>query len=361
MDQPNPMQEQNNPMQNQNPSMSVPPMPPVEPKKGLKKFLPSLLIIVILAAIYVCFAAFFGWWPMSRNQVSSIKNQGNPTLSPTQDLTTNWKTYSNSTYGFELKYPSDWNDLKIDDENLDLNVTPGGDDSLTLYLKTSDKNYENNWKYTDNFGYAPMFTIDINTPVSWKNNWENPNRPATGKPTILTQNDKFIIAYTKSQNCPSDLSVACGKTDQILSTFKFTSQIDTSSWKTYTNSQYGFEFKYPSNYSEVLPAPGGGVNPEGYTSFIAGSKSTTFHLNFTKFSGSVSELVALNKQQKAFSVQFSSPQTITEQKTINNLDITWYDNNQVYFVSNGFGFMLFSDDKNVSMIDQILSTFKFTK
>ena len=39
--------------------------------------------------------------------------------------------------------------------------------------------------------------------------------------------------------------------DQILSTFKFispqASTTDTTGWKTYTNEEYGFEFKYPQS------------------------------------------------------------------------------------------------------------------
>jgi hypothetical protein len=52
----------------------------------------------------------------------------------------------------------------------------------------------------------------------------------------------FYCDYT----CDSDKKIF----DQILSTFKFTNtKIDTSNWKKYTDTKYGFEFEYPSIYS----------------------------------------------------------------------------------------------------------------
>jgi hypothetical protein len=35
--------------------------------------------------------------------------------------------------------------------------------------------------------------------------------------------------------------------NQILSTFRFLDEVDTSTWQTYTNEEYGFEFKYPGD------------------------------------------------------------------------------------------------------------------
>ena len=37
--------------------------------------------------------------------------------------------------------------------------------------------------------------------------------------------------------------------NQILSTFKFIDKKDISTWKTYRNDEYGFEFKYPGSWS----------------------------------------------------------------------------------------------------------------
>jgi hypothetical protein len=49
--------------------------------------------------------------------------------------------------------------------------------------------------------------------------------------------------------------------NQILSTFKFTgSTADTSTWKTYTNTKYKFEFRYPTD--KLLLNPSDGIDYE---------------------------------------------------------------------------------------------------
>ena len=57
--------------------------------------------------------------------------------------------------------------------------------------------------------------------------------------------------------------IECGEAncEKILSTFKFIEPIDISTWQTYCNEEYGFEFRYPSDEKIVMGdygTPGGG-------------------------------------------------------------------------------------------------------
>ncbi len=61
-----------------------------------------VLCAVILILSYLLFAWSGGIWPFSTNKVSVSST---PSASATPDPTADWKTYTNSQYGFEFKYP----------------------------------------------------------------------------------------------------------------------------------------------------------------------------------------------------------------------------------------------------------------
>jgi len=56
---------------------------------------------------------------------------------------------------------------------------------------------------------------------------------------------------------------------------------ETADWKTYANSEYGFEVKYPESYSVLENVPKQGITPSSYTSALKNAKTET--LNETTF------------------------------------------------------------------------------
>src|SRR3989344_7950690 len=85
------------------------PPPPKKPFMFSKILLPMMIIMVLLAATAGTYLAL--------NAKSKQASKVTPTPLPTEasakagtsaDETANWKTYEDSTYGFSLKYPSDW-------------------------------------------------------------------------------------------------------------------------------------------------------------------------------------------------------------------------------------------------------------
>ncbi|MBP9817995.1 hypothetical protein KBC75_04595 [Candidatus Shapirobacteria bacterium] len=65
----------------------------------------------------------------------------------------------------------------------------------------------------------------------------------------------------------------------------------TSDWKTFSDSQLGFSFKYPSRYTLGQPVPGGDAPNVGSYTFYAGSKADMFFFDTTVFSGRVDGFV----------------------------------------------------------------------
>ncbi len=136
----------------------------------------------------------------------------------------------------------------------------------------------------------------------------------------------------------------------------------TANWKTYTNAKYNFSFKYPSAWNvtyDQQPDPAG--NPDKYSILMGDSSSslsiTILKSNQSQTFASLSNLLNLP----------SGSATITSRKEISvagskALFVT-QDNNKVGALmlnSSGNIIILETASTNMSILDQIISTFKFT-
>src|SRR3989344_6658497 len=76
---------------------------PVQPQKHFlnKKFAITLVILLLLGT-----GAYAGIWYWQKQQVTQ---EAGPTFTPRADVTANWKTYTNTQYGFGFKYPNSLN------------------------------------------------------------------------------------------------------------------------------------------------------------------------------------------------------------------------------------------------------------
>jgi len=135
--------------------------------------------------------------------------------------------YQNNKYNFSLNFPSGWSDYivfyRISDWGLN-----GKAESVVFGVQEQDS----------------IFTITIHT----QDQWTKINAEEGPKPKYINEHNGYVYGYSVAQEA---LSERVGKLAQnipnIISTFKFTDE--TADWQTYTNSEYGFEFKYPESWN----------------------------------------------------------------------------------------------------------------
>lgn len=234
----------------------VSPVVPVPYKPKLPLVLLSMLLLFLFG-----FCGFL----LSKSLNVSQNNFPTPTLilKPTAipDMTADWKTYTNNSFSYSLRYPLDWEQLEVDkgkyvsffkgpyitdqpipEPNISVQVK---DNPAQIPLREwligekilpNDSNLESHTKESiilvDN-----VFGIKITTPANG------------GRDTVFLSLGKNIlqITYVFNGENQTDYENLVITFEQILSTFKFLDQTSAQAptdWKPYRNEKYGFEVKY---------------------------------------------------------------------------------------------------------------------
>ena len=224
----------------------------------------AFLIIALALSILAGRLLFANYWPNTDEPM--VVTTQTPTAS-VAGVPADWKTYTNTQYGFELKYPvnlelyekkqSTFVSLIIDtpeliDQIKRIEEGPGGGAPLPTFLLT--------------VSYDPdgKLRVESKCPTLEDGKSSTATQVTIGGVQALQCVDLARVAHnsergpwltTTFRNGPYHLWFSSGNYsdnekqtyDQILSTFKFiepTSAVPAD-WKTYTNTQYGFEFGYP--------------------------------------------------------------------------------------------------------------------
>lgn len=74
-----------------------------------------IILLIILIFVLMILAALGGYYfginnpDISSTVTPTVTSSTTPTVTTTTDETADWKTYTNTTFNFTMKYPTDWN------------------------------------------------------------------------------------------------------------------------------------------------------------------------------------------------------------------------------------------------------------
>ncbi len=215
--------------------------------------------------------------PSPTVQPSATPSAGSLAVLTQADPTANWKTVSNKFWTF--KVPQTLNYVECNPESYDqvligLPTAAGGlfnkDKVMTCNfdvngeLLTLDRNLDNSDynivvpttntdpKLDPVVANSQIITVDGVKATLQQETTSMGQFPGTRYKVYIHQSNYMDVITFNDINQKNLL-------DQILSTFKFTSQKQTdstASWKTYSDSTYGFEFQYPSKYIQSTDLSG---------------------------------------------------------------------------------------------------------
>jgi hypothetical protein len=269
--------------------------------------------------------------------------QPQATTSPqTTDNLQDWKTYTNSKYGYEINYPSNWQYLECyqgqqfflyaPDDALETCDAPRGetDEIDVISALPSGK--------PEVLPAKSQEPLTINGIKAIKYIQYAIGQDPVNDPTYINA----VIISNNSQNYEVDLMNDSPIVEQILSTFQFTTptplatsspttqvQTDTRGWQTYVNSQYGFSFENPSTTQIAVYTNGkltsGNENDYGLN---VGLYSYDY-FNWTLNDGTSEEALKYNQAAKQWQVSLGTNEQASdafcpEAETTNPQQVPYY-------------------------------------
>ncbi len=172
-----------------------------------------------------------------------------------REVMKDWKTYHDEEFGFEMKYPQSWIEQKIyTEKGSGVLFRPAGLEEIQYEVRSDSKD-----------SVSIYFGGDCRN-VPW---YLGPNGLY-----LRTTCTSGILDSSISRTAQSEESKIL--VDAVASTFRFTlpprenpvrvpiSIGDISTWKTYRDSTYKFEFKYPSEFY-IRSSNGGAVALASYS------------------------------------------------------------------------------------------------
>lgn len=279
-----------------------------------------------------------------------------------------------------MKYPKDW--IVKENGNNSIWVSNKDDETLIIGVKNA----------TDTVKITKSGTVVVNDLVK-RGDVEFLQQSVEKDVLVFKGNDMsvmynqareiprgnlvFALSLDKTIVCPASINTPCPKilsptsesiADKILSTFKVLDQnqtTDTSNWKAYTNTKYGYQLRFPQDWSSYVPS----TDQQTLDSICLGQDPNKCVLNITVLEGTY-----WDREQKLLGLTLSSKEGTKvvsfagangfrrvgyfgETGSLYGFVTILQKNNKVYKI---WAYQKTEDQSDyTSEIDQILSTFKF--
>lgn len=186
-------------------------------KRFMNHKLSSIVIMVAVLAVATCIALW---------QKPSVDTEY---ISPVDKS----YVYRNDDFNFKLVLSSAWEGYKVE-QNQDNQIFF----LVPLSSESGVSGKQNPW-------YAPFY-LWFHTPKEWQ---DLVKAGVQGQKELLANNSEYYVSVTKN-NPPQELAGVDFGVSSVLSSFKFTDSEDlVADWKIYSNSEYGFEIKHPSDWT----------------------------------------------------------------------------------------------------------------
>lgn len=221
-----------------------------------------LWIALVIVAVFGGF--FLAWYLlMGPGKTPVVTNTTIPAI--TIDPTADWKTYTNATYGYTIKYPTGWVyaqskavDVETDEvKNTSIDFKLADANKITIITEAKAKNAGVTLTQFATDFVTPADKATITTKTATKigsidgfQELVTISDPASKGLWYFTQStDNFYVFVTKEATQSSDIK-------SMLSTFKLTTATSSTTATTptattsltYTNAQYGFNLTFPSTW-----------------------------------------------------------------------------------------------------------------
>lgn len=140
------------------------------------------------------------------------------------------------------------------------------------------------------------------------------------------------------------------------------SPISTADWKTFTNTKYGFSFKYPNDWGVVEGSEIGVINLAGSTKEGELNPDQTKIVIYQTTIDSVGNLndYVVNQYEKIVSESNIIVGGFSAKKFVSQPQIMGTKTTEVFVLKNNFYYQIICME-NSDKLDSILSTFQFTK
>jgi len=229
-----------------------------------QKILISVIIIFIL--LIVSAGGYFAYQKYFITNNQTVKNKA-----------AGWKTYTNSQYGYQIKYP---NDFQVS-ERPDYSFFSNNDNQANLVLQILSYPAINNQSLQDyvnknnvnlntcSSGDCPKFDV-VNTKKEIIDGYDAIEQqttyssiPGISFSTYFKKENSILCIFSINPGDANKTGITQKDIDiyhQMLSTFKFTNPTSqTAGWKTYADNVAGMTFRYPdklnSNFISLWQKP----------------------------------------------------------------------------------------------------------